>query len=678
MPDERDTQTAAPSYDGENSQSSQATATQEPPESPASTAAAGEAPASPAPDPQPKTDASAEAEGPKAEPATSSEPSPEAEPSEQPDEDAPAASPQAATTEVKDEPDTGEATPAAAEVKPDADEEPSAEGSGAETAEEPKAEAATEEPKAEAATEEPKVEAAAEEPKPEAATDEPKAEAAAEEPKAEAAAEEPKVEAAEDPKAEAAEEAKAEAAPVSEAPAQATPVETAEEPKAEAAEAEKPQTETAKTEAAKTEADTAEATPAATTEAAPAAEAKPAPEGEAKAEDEERPPELDDPTLQELRKAKEEGTTVTGKVIGWNRGGFHVVIDEVTAFCPASEMELGRPRSPDTYMDREMDFKVAKFQRRGRRVVLSRSEVLKTQRDEILANLKPGTVVKGTVTSLPEFGAFVDLGGVEGLVHVSEISRARVKRPGDVLKMGQEVEVKILKIEQGGDRISLSMKELEPDPWKDIANKYPRGSKFTGKVLRHADFGMFVELEPDVEGLVHVSQLEPGQEMSDETLQPGKTIEGWIREVEPKRERISLSLREVPDEDPWKTVQTRFPEGDTAKGTVESIAPFGVFIHLAPGLTGLLPNSQTGLPRGTSAARAFRPGQEVEIQVLSIDTRRKRISLGKPGSRVEATKADLQEWRKSQKEQEQKAAPSAMEAAFARLGLSTEGEEEQE
>jgi small subunit ribosomal protein S1 len=247
-----------------------------------------------------------------------------------------------------------------------------------------------------------------------------------------------------------------------------------------------------------------------------------------------------------------------------------------------------------------------------------------------------------------------------------------VKNPKEVLKLGQEVEVKVLKIEDGGERISLSMKEMEPDPWKGVADKFPRGSEFTGKILRAADFGLFVELEPDVEGLIHVSQLEPGQDMKDEALQPGQEVKGWIREVDSKRHRISLSLREVPDDDPWKTATERFPEGEMAEGTVESIAPFGVFINLAPGLTGLLPNSQTGLPRGTSPARVYTPGQKVEVQVLTIDTRRKRISLGKEGSRIEATKADLQEYRK-QVRQEEKQAPGAMAAAFAKLRGDDEG-----
>ncbi len=374
--------------------------------------------------------------------------------------------------------------------------------------------------------------------------------------------------------------------------------------------------------------------------------------------------EPEDPALAELRRAREQGVPVEGKVIGWNRGGFHVVVGEVTAFCPSSEMELGRPRSPSTYVDRSFRFKVVKFQKRGRRVVLSRSAVLTEERQEILAGLQPGKVVTGTVTSLPDFGAFVDIGGLEGLVHVSEISRSRVQRPKDALQSGQQVEVKILKIEDGGERISLSMKDLEPDPWKDVAQRHPRGSRFSGKVMRQADFGLFVELEPEVEGLVHVSQLPPGKDLGAPELQPGQAIEGWVREVDTKRQRISLSLREVPTEDPWKGISQRFPEGEMVAGTVESIAPFGVFIALEPGVTGLLPNSQTGLPRGASAARAFTPGQEVRVQVLSVDSRRKRISLGKEGSHVEASKADLQAYRQQQREQ---SGLSTMAAAFARL-----------
>jgi len=451
--------------------------------------------------------------------------------------------------------------------------------------------------------------------------------------------------------------------------AEAEPTAAAPEPPAAAAEAEPepPAAEPEPPAAAETEAEpraAAELEPP--TPAAKAEPQKPAAAAE--------PEEPEDPAVTELRRAKEEGTTVEGKVIGWNRGGFHVVVGEITAFCPSSEMELGRPRNPQSYVDRELRFRVVKLQKKGRRVVLSRAAVLGEERQRVVGELTAGAVVRGRVTSLPDFGAFVDLGGVEGLVHVSEISRGRVKSPKEALQVGQEVEVKVLKVEQEGERISLSMKDLEPDPWQGVAERYARGEKFPGKVARRADFGLFVELEPEVEGLVHVSQLPPGTELGDPSLDPGRTIDVWVREVDRKRQRIALSLREVPSEDPWKSAAKRFPEGEMVEGTVESIAPFGVFVNLAPGLTGLLPGSQTGLPKGTSAARAFTPGQKVRVQVLTIDSRRKRISLGREGSRVEATRGDLQEFKKQQREREQEA-PTAMAAAFARLREDGEGPE---
>jgi len=662
MPDDRDTQTAAPSTDGDTT-STQATATalQDPPAS--EEAAGAETQAA-------TTDSEAKAEAPAA--ANGAEP----KATETEDGKTEAAKTEAAKTEAS-EPEAAEAS----EPKTEAAE---AEASAAESAPEPDADRRSPEPDSQAVEDQIQADATSDETSA-------KAESKAEPEKAEAKAEKSdKAEETTEAKAEKT-DAKAEAKgnekadETTEAKAEKTDNATAApEAKAEKAEDTAQKTE-AKTESKGDEKadDKAEAKSEKKADAKAEAEAEKKTEkkADAKAADgkasdekaeagdkEKKEPELDDPALKELRKAKEDGTTVSGKVIGWNRGGFHVVIDEITAFCPASEMELGRPRSPETYMDREMDFKVAKFQRRGRRVVLSRSDLLKNKRDELLAGLKPGTVTKGVVTSLPDFGAFVDLGGVEGLVHVSEISRSRVKHPRDVLKSGQEVEVKVLKVEKGGDRISLSMKELEPDPWKGVAESYPRGSKFEGKILRHADFGMFVELEPDVEGLVHVSQLAPGVNMNADELKPGSTLEGWIREVDTKRGRISLSMREVPEDDPWKSVSTTLPEGEMVDGVVESIAPFGVFINLAPGLTGLLPNSQTGLPRGTNPNRAFNPGSTVSVQILAVDPKRKRISLGREGSRVEATKADLQEFKQQQKQAEPNA-PSAMEAAFAALGF---------
>ena len=321
--------------------------------------------------------------------------------------------------------------------------------------------------------------------------------------------------------------------------------------------------------------------------AVPPAEAPAAAEAAA-AEPAEEPEEV-----KALRAAKEAGLRLEGKVIGWNRGGFHVALEggHVTAFCPNSEMELGRPRAPETYVDRTLAFKVIKVQRRGRRVVLSRQAVLKEERGQRLAELRgrPGAVLKGTVTSITDFGAFVDLGGLEGLVHVSELSRRRVAHPKEAVALGQEVEVKLLKIDQEGERISLSIKALEPDPWRGVAGRYPAGAPFTGKIARKTEFGLFVELEPEIDGLVHLSRLPPGVALDDASLAVGETISGWVQEVDGKRKRVSLSLREIAKGDPWKGIEERFAEGAVVQGTVESAAQFGVFINLEPGLTGLLP-----------------------------------------------------------------------------------------
>jgi small subunit ribosomal protein S1 len=534
----------------------------------------------------------------------------------------------------------------------------------------------------------------------------PAAEAAAEEPASEPGAAEaagdqtPADEPASEPVAEeaAGEQPPAEQPPADEPVSEPATVEaTADQPPAEQPasepEAEEP-ADAAATDAAAAEEPSAEepAAAAATDEAAPADVTAPAPEappaaGEpaaaeappaaadapatAEAAEPAEPPEpVEEPEeIKALRAAKESGQKLEGKVIGWNRGGFHVALEGgITAFCPNSEMELGRPRSPETYVDRVLGFAVIKVQRRGRRVVLSREAVLKEDRERLLAELREraGAVLKGTVTSITDFGAFVDLGGLEGLVHVSELSRRRVGHPKNAVSIGQEVEVKVLKIEQDGERISLSMKALEPDPWGGVAERYPAGSQFTGKIARKTDFGLFVELEPEIDGLVHVSRLPHGADIDDPSLAVGETVTGWVQEVEVKRQRVSLSLREMAKGDPWRGIDASISEGAVIEGTVESAMPFGVFISLQPGLTGLLPTAEMGIPKGTNPARLYSPGQKVTVQVASIDKRRKRISLARQGSKVEGSRADYQAYRKRQQEDAAKGL-SALAHALAKL-----------
>ena len=327
-----------------------------------------------------------------------------------------------------------------------------------------------------------------------------------------------------------------------------------------------------------------EALPSTTAEEPPADEASPPSQDDApETRDATEPqPEPERPAIAALRKAKDDGTPVDGKVIGWNNGGLHVVAEGVTAFCPRSEIELGSPQEPENYIDQTFPFLVLRVQKRGRRVVLSRKAILQGERSDALQStrqkLTAGEPVQGTVVSLADFGAFVDIGGVEGLVHVSEISRARVQHPNEVLSEGQEVTVKILKIDDGGKRISLSIKALEPDPWKDSA--------------------------------------------------------------------------------------AQLPIGEVVDGVVERTAEFGAFIEVAPGLTGLLPTAMMNLPRDASPGRIYHPGKKVRVQVLNVDTRRRRISLALEGSQVEGTQADLESYR--QRQDGESESFNALAAAFKR------------
>ena len=283
----------------------------------------------------------------------------------------------------------------------------------------------------------------------------------------------------------------------------------------------------------------------------------------------------------QLQAAFDADSTVDGRVIGWNKGGFHVVVDDFAAFCPRSEMELGAPGEPREYVDHTFQFKVLEVLRSGRRVVLSRAAALRGSREkkrrQAKQRLEAGAVVEGTVASLTDFGAFVDLSGVQGLIHISELSRSRVDHPSDILEVGDVVEVKILKVEQGGRRISLSRKALEPDP--------------------------------------------------------------------------------------WKTLGERFQEGAMVTGVIEKTERFGALIQLEPGLTGLLPSSEMSLPRDTSPARAFQPGREIEVQIVSIDARRRRISLAPKGARLGGSKSDYEDYRRSSAD-EMSNGFNALEAAF--------------
>ncbi len=334
---------------------------------------------------------------------------------------------------------------------------------------------------------------------------------------------------------------------------------------------------------------------------------------------------------EKLAAAVSSGEPVEGKVVGRRKGGFDVTVAGVRGFCPVSQISDHRVEDLDRYLGETYIFKVLEYDPDDRKLVVSRGAHLKqeqeTAAEEAWSRLVVGEEAQGRVRSLTDFGAFVNLGGVDGLVHVTEISHARVNRPSDVLTVGDEITVKILELDREKNRISLSLKQLQPNPWDGVEERFPARGAFSGRVVRRADFGAFVELEPGLDGLLHVSQLPPGVELSAPELEVGQTVTGWVREVDTANNRIGLTMRRLPDRDPWQRVEMRYQEGQSVEGTIENVADFGVFVELEPGLSALIPMSELGIGRDEDPTAIFKPGQPVNTKVLSIDGGRQRMSL---------------------------------------------------
>jgi small subunit ribosomal protein S1 len=346
-------------------------------------------------------------------------------------------------------------------------------------------------------------------------------------------------------------------------------------------------------------------------------------------------------SLDQLRQVYEARLPVEAKVAARNKGGFDVNIGGLRAFCPLSQIALGKIDNPDAFIGQSLEFRVTELSEDGRRIVVSRAALLKEQNaaraEETRKAIVPGAELTGTVKTLTPFGAFIDLGGIDGLLHVSEMSRRRVTDPKEFVSVGQQVRVKVIKVENDGKRISLSMKDQEPDPWVDVADRHPVGSAFSGTIVRSTDFGLFVELEPGIDGLVHFSQLPFGVKQGDPSIAIGSNVTGWVREVDPTKKRLSLSLREVAVSDPWENVSQRYPVGKVVEATVDHGGAPGIFAQLEPGLTGLIPNSEITVPPGADPSKAFQSGEKLLVRVMSVDPQRKRMSLSH-----EAAKAALE------------------------------------
>ena len=335
-----------------------------------------------------------------------------------------------------------------------------------------------------------------------------------------------------------------------------------------------------------------------------------------------------------LENALESGEFVNGTVSGKVKGGLTVLVNGIRAFLPGSLIDTRPIKDLSPYENKTLEFKVIKLDRKRNNVVVSRRAVLEetagAEREQLLASLQEGATVKGIVKNITDYGAFVDLGGIDGLLHITDLAWRRVKHPSEVLNVGDEVTAKVLKFDAEKNRVSLGLKQLGEDPWVGIARRYPQGTRLFGKVTNLTDYGAFVEVESGIEGLVHVSEMDWTNKNIHPTkvVQLGDEVEVMILEIDEDRRRISLGMKQcMPN--PWDEFAMNHKKGDKVKGMIKSITDFGVFVGLPGGIDGLVHLSDLSWSAtGEAAVRDYKKGQEVEAVVLAIDVERERISLG--------------------------------------------------
>ncbi len=336
----------------------------------------------------------------------------------------------------------------------------------------------------------------------------------------------------------------------------------------------------------------------------------------------------------DLEAAMEEGRIVKGLVNGKVKGGLTVMCNGIRAFLPGSLVDVRPVKDTTPYENRESEFKVIKLDRKRNNVVVSRKAVLEAsmgaERESLLSNLKEGATVKGIVKNITEYGAFVDLGGIDGLLHITDLAWRRVKHPSEVVTVGDEVTAMVLKFDQDKNRVSLGLKQLGEDPWVGLSRRYPTGTRMFGKVANLTDYGCFVEIEPGIEGLVHVSEMD----WTNKNVNPSKVValgdevEVMVLEIDEDRRRISLGMKQC-KANPWDDFAASFKKGDKVRGQIKSITDFGIFIGLPGGIDGLVHLSDLSWHvAGEEALRNYRKGEEVEAAVLAIDVEKERISLG--------------------------------------------------
>jgi small subunit ribosomal protein S1 len=335
-----------------------------------------------------------------------------------------------------------------------------------------------------------------------------------------------------------------------------------------------------------------------------------------------------------LEKALESGEKIMGVITGKVKGGLTVMANGIRAFLPGSLVDLRPVKDTTPFEGKEMQFKVIKLDRKRNNVVVSRRAVLEetagAERENLLASLQEGATVKGIVKNITDYGAFVDLGGIDGLLHITDLAWRRVKHPSEVLNVGDEVTAKVLKFDSEKNRVSLGLKQLGEDPWVGISRRYPQGTRLFGKVTNLTDYGAFVEVESGIEGLVHVSEMDWTNKNvhPSKVAQVGDEVEVMILEIDEERRRISLGMKQcMPN--PWEDFAREYKKGDKVKGQIKSITDFGVFVGLPGGIDGLVHLSDLSWSAvGEEAVKNFKKAEEVDAVVLAIDVERERISLG--------------------------------------------------
>ncbi|WP_373316914.1 30S ribosomal protein S1 [Chitinolyticbacter albus] len=336
----------------------------------------------------------------------------------------------------------------------------------------------------------------------------------------------------------------------------------------------------------------------------------------------------------ELEDALEKGAIMSGVISGKVKGGLTVMVNGLRAFLPGSLVDTRPVKDTTPFEGKQVEFKVIKLDRKRNNVVVSRRAVLEEslgeERQKLLETLREGVVVKGIVKNITDYGAFVDLGGIDGLLHITDLAWRRVKHPSEVLAVGDEVEAKVLKFDQEKNRVSLGLKQLGEDPWVGLSRRYPQGTRLFGKVTNLTDYGAFVEIEQGIEGLVHVSEMD----WTNKNVHPSKVVslgdevEVMILDIDEEKRRISLGMKQCVA-NPWDEFEANYKKGDKLKGAIKSITDFGVFVGLPGGIDGLVHLSDLSWHvTGEEAVRNFKKGDEVEAVVLSIDTEKERISLG--------------------------------------------------